>query len=99
MNKFFVSFSIISVLLVCGYAIGQFSGLSLEYYMPVLLWFLALCIFYMFLDEKHVNIYLKTTELTKDATTKNGSKISNTLRGKINKMFQTNNNTTKNSIS
>jgi len=96
MNKYFVSFSTISVLLVCGYAIGQFSGLSLEYYMPVLLWFLALCIFYMFLDGKHVNIYLKTTELAKDATTKNGS---NTLRDKTNKMFQTNNNTTKNSIS
>jgi hypothetical protein len=59
MNNIGFSFLVMSILIFSGYLIGKFFGISLEYYMPFLLWLLALCIFNMFLDKQHVNIYLK----------------------------------------
>jgi hypothetical protein len=54
-----MSLSLMLVLIFSGYLIGTFFGISLEYYMPFLIWLLALCIFNIFLDKKHVNVYLK----------------------------------------
>ena len=54
-----ISVSLMLVLIFSGYLIGTFFGISLEYYMPFLVWLLALCIFNIFLDKKHVNVYLK----------------------------------------
>lgn len=96
MNNFIVSFSSIFVLLICGYAIGKFSGLGLEYYMPFLLWLVALFIFNMFLDKKHVNVYLKTIEPSKDTTTKKESSIISALKSIGNKINPTSNSATKN---
>ena len=59
MNNIALSFFIMSIVILCGYLIGKFFDVSLEYYMPFLLWLLALCIFNMFLDKQHVNLYLK----------------------------------------
>lgn len=59
MNNIALSFFIMSIVIFCGYLIGKFFDVSLEYYMPFLLWLLALCIFNMFLDKQHVNLYLK----------------------------------------
>jgi hypothetical protein len=42
-----------------GYLIGNFFGVGLEYYMPFLVWLLALCVFNMFLDKNHVNVYIE----------------------------------------
>ena len=39
--------------------LGAFFGIKIEYYMPFLLWLLALCVFNMFLNQQHVNIYLE----------------------------------------
>ena len=54
-----MSLSLMLVLIFSGYLIGTFFGVSLEYYMPFLIWLLALCIFNIFLDKNHVNVYLQ----------------------------------------
>ncbi len=59
MNNIGFSLLIMTILIISGYLIGKFFGIGLEYYMPFLLWLLALCIFNMFLDKQHVNIYMK----------------------------------------
>jgi len=59
MNNTFLSFLIMFIIIVSGYLIGKFFDVGLQYFMPFLLWLLALCIFNMFLDKQHVNIYMK----------------------------------------
>lgn len=54
-----LSVSLMLVLIFSGYLIGKFFGIGLEYYMPFLVWLLALCVFNIFLDKNHVNVYLK----------------------------------------
>ena len=62
MNNIAVSFLIIFILLVSGSLIGKFFDISMVYYMPFLLWLVGLCIFNMFLDKQHVNIYMKDSK-------------------------------------
>jgi len=69
MNNIALSIFIMSAVIFCGYLIGKFFDVSLEYYMPFLLWLLALCIFNMFLDKQHVNIYLKDLKNVKEVKT------------------------------
>ena len=59
MNNSTLSFLGMIILIFSGYVMGKFFDIGLEYYMPFLLWFLALCVFNMVLDKQHVNIYLK----------------------------------------
>jgi uncharacterized membrane protein len=54
-----LSLSLMLILIFSGYLIGTFFSIGLEYYMPFLVWLLALCIFNIFLDKNHVNVYLK----------------------------------------
>ena len=54
-----ISVSLMLILIFSGYLIGTFFSIGLEYYMPFLIWLLALCVFNIFLDKKHVNVYLK----------------------------------------
>ena len=54
-----ISVSLMLILIFSGYLIGTFFSIGLEYYMPFLIWLLALCVFNIFLDKKHVNLYLK----------------------------------------
>ena len=54
-----LSVSLMLVLIFSGYLIGKFFGIGLEYYMPFLVWLLALCIFNIFLDKNHVNVYIE----------------------------------------
>jgi len=62
MNNIAVSFLIIFILIISGSLIGKFVDISMMYYMPFLLWLVGLCIFNMFLDKQHVNIYLKDSK-------------------------------------
>ena len=62
MNNIAVSFLIIFILIASGSLIGKFFDISMTYYMPFLLWLVGLCIFNMFLDKQHVNIYMKDTK-------------------------------------
>jgi hypothetical protein len=73
MNNTFLSFLIMFIIIVSGYLIGKFFDVGLQYFMPFLLWLLALCIFNMFLDKQHVNIYMKKIETSKDTTAKKDS--------------------------
>jgi len=54
-----MSLGLMFVLLLSGFLIGKFFDVRMEYYMPFLVWLLALCIFNIFLDKQHVNKYLK----------------------------------------
>ena len=54
-----LSVSLMLVLIFSGYLIGKFFGIGLEYYMPFLVWLLALCLINIFLDKNNVNVYLK----------------------------------------
>jgi hypothetical protein len=56
------------ILVVSGYLISSFFDLEMAYYMPYLLWFLGLCVFNMFLDKSHVNIYTKKTNNDEEET-------------------------------
>ena len=49
------------ILVVSGYLISSFFDLEMAYYMPYILWLLGLCVFNMFLDKSHINIYTKKT--------------------------------------
>jgi hypothetical protein len=64
MNNIALSFLIMFILILSGYLIGKFFDITMEYYMPFLLWLLALCIFNMFLDKQHVNMYMQTIKLS-----------------------------------
>ena len=56
------------ILIISGYLISTFFDLEMANYMPYLLWLLGLCIFNMFLDKSHVNIYAKKTNSVGDET-------------------------------
>jgi|688.fasta_scaffold169414_5 hypothetical protein len=89
MNNTFLSFLIMFIIIVSGYLIGKFFDVGLQYFMPFLLWLLALCIFNMFLDKQHVNIYMKKIETSKDTTAKKDSiatRAMNALRTTIPKI-------------
>ena len=58
-NNIVISLVLMFILIFSGYLIGNFFGIGLEYYMPFLVWLLALCIFNIFLDKNHVNVYLE----------------------------------------
>jgi hypothetical protein len=58
-NNIVISLVLMFVLMFSGYLIGNFFGVGLEYYMPFLVWLLALCVFNIFLDKNHVNVYIE----------------------------------------
>jgi hypothetical protein len=58
-NNIVISLVLMVVLMFSGYLIGNFFGVGLEYYMPFLVWLLALCVFNIFLDKNHVNVYIE----------------------------------------
>jgi len=57
------------ILVVSGYLISSFFDLEMAYYMPYILWLLGLCVFNMFLDKSHINIYTKKTNNDGEETT------------------------------
>ena len=61
-----VSFAIMFITILSGYIIGTFFDVGLTYYLPFMLWIIALCIFNLFLDKEHVNIYLKEVKEEKE---------------------------------
>jgi hypothetical protein len=58
-NNIVISLVLMFILMFSGYLIGNFFGIGLEYFMPFLVWLLALCVFNMFLDKNHVNVYIE----------------------------------------
>jgi hypothetical protein len=58
-NNIVISLVLMFILIFSGYLIGNFFGIGSEYYMPFLVWLLALCVFNIFLDKNHVNVYIE----------------------------------------
>ena len=61
-----ISLILIFILIISGYLISAFFDLEIAYYMPYILWLLALVIFNMFLDKQHVNIYKKKKDASSE---------------------------------
>ncbi|AET72869.1 hypothetical protein PGAG_00415 [Phaeocystis globosa virus 12T] len=58
MNNLFISISgIIFVTSLLG-LIGKFFDISPHYYVPFMVWFIALFLFNIFLEKKHVNVFM-----------------------------------------
>ena len=59
MNNIVLSFGIIILLIIVGSLLGNFFDLKAEYYLPFILWGIALCIFNLILTKQKKNIYLE----------------------------------------
>lgn len=59
MNNTLVSVSLIAFISMCGILIANFFDIHLIYYLPFLAWFIALCIFNIFLDKTENNIFME----------------------------------------
>lgn len=59
MNHTIVIFVLISLICAVGRLIGSFFDIPISYYMPVLIWLIALCIFDLVLTRKHKSVFLK----------------------------------------
>ena len=59
MNQILLSIIIIFFLTLTISLIGNFFDIDQLYYVPFILWFVALCIMNMFLEKNHENIFMK----------------------------------------
>lgn len=57
MNTIIINIVLIGLITIVGKIFGNFFDVPISYYMPVVLWFIALCLFNMFLEKEHVNIF------------------------------------------
>lgn len=58
-NTVFISFGLIFMIITVGSLLGKFFDIPSHYYVPFLIWGIALCIFNLFLEKDHKNIFLK----------------------------------------
>jgi len=58
MNKL-ISLIIAFFAIIVFSLIAQFFDIGYQYYAPYLLWIIALCLFNLFLDSQHYNVFLK----------------------------------------
>ena len=59
MNHILLSIILIFFLTLIISLIGNFFDIDQLYYVPFILWFVALCIMNMFLEKNHENIFMK----------------------------------------
>ena len=59
MNQILLSIILIFFLTLIISLIGNFFDIDQLYYVPFILWFVALCIMNMFLEKNHENIFMK----------------------------------------
>ncbi len=59
MNKFLVTFGLIFMLVSISSLIMNFFGIPHYLFMPYVAWLVALCLFYLILEENHENIFMK----------------------------------------
>jgi hypothetical protein len=57
MNTIIINIVLIGLITILGKIFGNFFDIPISYYMPIVIWFVALCIFNMFLEKNHVNIF------------------------------------------
>ena len=54
-----ISFGFMFILIITGTAIGDFFDIGHLYYIPFIMWAIALTIFNLILSKLNINIYLK----------------------------------------
>lgn len=59
MNKLLICLSSIALIYGIGVLLGSFFDISMIFILPYIGWFIALILFYLILDEKHSNIFIK----------------------------------------
>ncbi len=59
MNQILLSFILIFFITIIVSLLGSFFDINQLYYLPFILWFIALCIMNMFLEKNHENIFMK----------------------------------------
>tara|TARA_Y100000992_G_scaffold217748_2_gene150516 strand:- start:6949 stop:7140 length:192 start_codon:yes stop_codon:yes gene_type:complete len=57
MNAIIINIVLIGLITIVGRIIGNFFDIPISYYMPIVIWFVALCLFNIFLEKQHVNIF------------------------------------------
>jgi len=57
MNTIIINIVLIGLITIVGKIFGKFFDVPISYYMPIVIWFVSLCIFNMFLEKEHVNIF------------------------------------------
>ena len=57
-----ISFGFMFILIITGTAIGDFFDIGHLYYIPFIMWAIALTIFNLILSKLNINIYLKDIE-------------------------------------
>jgi len=57
--NFFISLGLMFLIIVVGSLIGKFFDIKEHYYIPFIIWGVALCIFNIILEKNHVNIFMK----------------------------------------
>ena len=59
MNNVLLTFMIMFLSTTTFVLIANFFDISMFFYLPYLLWIIALCFFNIFLDRHHTNIYMQ----------------------------------------
>lgn len=59
----FISFGFMFILIVAGSAIARFFDIGHLYYVPFIMWAIAITIFNLILSKSHENIYLKDIDI------------------------------------
>ena len=59
MNKTIIIFVLIGLLCIVGKMIGEFFDIPFSYYMPILIWLIALCIFDLVLTRNPKSVFIK----------------------------------------
>lgn len=52
------SLLLITLIFFSAFLIGNFFNIETYIYMPIIIWLVALCIFNIFLEQEHENIYV-----------------------------------------
>jgi hypothetical protein len=58
-NSIAISLGLIFIIITVASLLGRFFDVEMYVYMPFMIWFVALCIFNIFLEKNHVNIFMK----------------------------------------
>ena len=59
MNKFLLSIGGIIFITTVSSLLGSFFDIQEKFYVPFMVWFIALFVFNMFLEKQHINIFMK----------------------------------------
>ena len=53
-----ITFGLMFILIITGSLLGKFFDIQPHIYMPFIIWGIALCIFNLFLEQNHENVFM-----------------------------------------